>query len=124
MVEQSGEPFLLSFLCYLPHTVQSQGHALPTLCRVHVRLNDVPLLPRHLSRNLFAVQGMSLFSGLIRSTDMIGHSFMTWETSVGVESEVAQLRRGDLNALSALLMRYQNRLYRYLLRSLQEQAFP
>ena len=25
---------------------------------------------------------------------------MTWETSVGVESEVAQLRRGDLNALS------------------------
>jgi hypothetical protein len=32
---------------------------------------------------------------------------MTRETSVGVESEVAQLRRGDLNALSALLMRYQ-----------------
>jgi hypothetical protein len=49
---------------------------------------------------------------------------MTWETSVGVESEIAKLRRGDLNALSALLMRYQNRLYRYLLRSLQEQAFP
>jgi Family of unknown function (DUF6326) len=49
---------------------------------------------------------------------------MTWETSVGVESEVAQLRRGNLNALSALLMRYQNRLYRYLLRSLQERAFP
>jgi hypothetical protein len=48
---------------------------------------------------------------------------MTWETSAGVESEIAQLRRGDLNALSALLMRYQNRLYRYLLRSLQEQAF-
>jgi Family of unknown function (DUF6326) len=43
---------------------------------------------------------------------------------MSVESEVAQLRRGDLNALSALLMRYQNRLYRYLLRSLQERAFP
>src|SRR5712664_2480202 len=43
MVEQSSEPFLLSFLCYLPHTVQSLGHALPTLCRVHVRLNDVLL---------------------------------------------------------------------------------
>jgi hypothetical protein len=45
---------------------------------------------------------------------------------VGVESEIAELRRGDLNALSALLMRYQNRPYRYLylLRSLQEQAFP
>ena len=56
---------------------------------------------------------MGLSSGLIRSTDMIGHSFMTWEASVSVESEVAQLRRGDLNALSALLMRYQNRLYRY-----------
>src|SRR6516225_6149076 len=37
MVEQSGEPFLLSFLCYLPHTVQPLGHALPSLCRVHVR---------------------------------------------------------------------------------------
>ncbi len=49
---------------------------------------------------------------------------MAWETSVGVESEIAQLRRGELNALSALLMRYQNRLYRYLLHSLQEQAFP
>jgi len=67
---------------------------------------------------------MSLFSGLIRSTGMIGSLHMTWETSVGVESEVAQLRRGDLTAFSALLMRYQNRLHRYLLRSLQEQAFP
>src|ERR1019366_6674843 len=44
MVEQSGEPLLLSFLCCLPHTVQSLGHALPAPCRVHVRLNDV--LPR------------------------------------------------------------------------------
>src|SRR5260370_34462528 len=43
MVEQSGEPLLLSFLCYLPHTVQPLGHALPALCRVHVRLNDVLL---------------------------------------------------------------------------------
>ncbi len=50
---------------------------------------------------------MSLFSGLIRSTDVIGSLHMTWEASVGVESEFAQLRRGDLNALSALLMRYQ-----------------
>src|ERR1035438_6316224 len=43
MVEQSGEPFLLSFLCCLPHTVQPLGHALPALCRAHVRLNDVLL---------------------------------------------------------------------------------
>jgi hypothetical protein len=28
---------------------------------------------------------------------MIGSLHMTWETSVGVESEIAQLRRGDLN---------------------------
>src|SRR6266849_94453 len=44
MVEQSGEPLLFSFPCCLPHTVRPLGHALPALCRVHVRLNDV--LPR------------------------------------------------------------------------------
>src|ERR1039457_3284435 len=44
MVEQSSEPFLLSFPCCFPHTVQPLGHALSALCRVHVRLNDV--LPR------------------------------------------------------------------------------
>lgn len=44
------------------------------------------------------------------------------EGVVGVEAEVAQLRRGDLDALSALLTRYQNRLYRYLLRLVREPA--
>jgi hypothetical protein len=44
MAEQRGEPFLLSFPCGLPHTVQPLGHAVPALCRVHVRLNEV--LPR------------------------------------------------------------------------------
>src|SRR6266853_4589050 len=44
MVEQSGEPLLLSFLCCFPHTVQPLGHAFPALCRAHARLNDV--LPR------------------------------------------------------------------------------
>src|ERR1019366_4115112 len=43
MVEQSGESLLLSFPCYFPHTVQSLGHPLPALCRVHVRWNDVLL---------------------------------------------------------------------------------
>src|ERR1039458_589278 len=43
MVEQSGEPFLLPFLCCFSHTVQPLGHALPALCRVHVRRNDVLL---------------------------------------------------------------------------------
>lgn len=41
---------------------------------------------------------------------------------MGLQSEVAQLRRGDLDALSALLTRYQNRLYRYLLRIVKNQA--
>jgi RNA polymerase sigma-70 factor, ECF subfamily len=45
-----------------------------------------------------------------------------WEAGVGVESEIAQLRRGDLDALSALLARYQNRLYRYLLRMVRQPA--
>src|ERR1700730_2911911 len=42
-MEQSGESLLLSFPCYFPHTVQSLGHALPTLCWGHVRRNDVLL---------------------------------------------------------------------------------
>lgn len=53
---------------------------------------------------------------------MIGTAVMLLEGSVGVEAEVAQLRRGDLDALSALLARYQNRLYRYLLRLVCEPA--
>jgi len=40
----------------------------------------------------------------------------------GARNEVAQLQRGDLDALSALLARYQNRLYRYLLRLVREPA--
>jgi len=43
-----------------------------------------------------------------------------WEGPLGLEDELAQLRRGDLNALAALLARYQNRLYRYLLRLVRE----
>jgi RNA polymerase sigma-70 factor (ECF subfamily) len=64
----------------------------------------------------------SLFGVFDRSTDMMGVFESTWEGRVGLESEVAQLRRGDLDALSALLARYQNRLYRYLLRLVRNQA--
>src|SRR5271156_2294781 len=53
---------------------------------------------------------------------MIGSAAIYWEGRVGLESEVAQLRRGDLDALSALLTRYQNRLYRYLLRLVRDPA--
>ena len=41
---------------------------------------------------------------------------------MGLEAEVSQLRRGDLDALSVLLARYQNRLYRYLLRMVRDTA--
>ena len=44
------------------------------------------------------------------------------EARVGMEAEVNQLRRGDLDALSALVTRYQNRLYRYLLRLVRNAA--
>jgi len=54
---------------------------------------------------------------------MMGSTAMPCEGGlVGLESEVAQLRRGDLDALSALIARYQNRLYRYLLRLVRETA--
>jgi len=55
-------------------------------------------------------------------TSMISAAIMLSEGMVGVEAEVAQLRRGDLDALGALLARYQNRLYRYLLRLVREPA--
>ena len=41
---------------------------------------------------------------------------------MGPESDVARLWRGDLDALLALISRYQNRLYRYLLRLVREPA--
>jgi RNA polymerase sigma-70 factor, ECF subfamily len=45
-----------------------------------------------------------------------------WEGRVALDSDVAQLRRGDLDALSTLVTRYQNRLYRYLLRMVRQPA--
>ena len=47
---------------------------------------------------------------------------MVWEAPVALDSEVARLRRGDSEALAALLGRYQNRLYRYLVRFVREPA--
>jgi RNA polymerase sigma-70 factor, ECF subfamily len=84
--------------------------------------------PRHSSRSSggesFPRVEAYLYVNLEMSTglDMIGATVMLLEGSVGVEAEVAQLRRGDLEALSALLARYQNRLYRYLLRLVREPA--
>src|SRR5450631_2973467 len=71
MVEQSGEPFLLPLPCCLPHTVQPLGHALPALCRVHVRLNDVllrlcPSLPNLLRRLPSLVRLVHRYCGTVR----------------------------------------------------------
>ena len=52
----------------------------------------------------------------------LGDSAAYWEGRVALESDAARLRGGDLDALSTLLTRYQNRLYRYLLRLVREPA--
>src|SRR5436309_11707744 len=52
MMEQSGEVFLLPYLCCLSHTAQSLGHSGPALCRARVRLCDVFLGPRPSLPNL------------------------------------------------------------------------
>jgi RNA polymerase sigma-70 factor, ECF subfamily len=51
-----------------------------------------------------------------------GSAAAYWEGRVALASDVEQLRRGDLDALSTLLTRYQNRLYRYLLRMVRQPA--
>jgi RNA polymerase sigma-70 factor (ECF subfamily) len=51
-----------------------------------------------------------------------GAATMSWESGLAVDSDVAQLRRGDLDALSSLVTCYQNRLYRYLLRVVRQPA--
>jgi RNA polymerase sigma-70 factor (ECF subfamily) len=56
---------------------------------------------------------------------MIGAALMVWEgwvTGSGVTEEVLAIRRGDRDAFASLLARYQNRLYRYLLRLVYEPA--
>jgi RNA polymerase sigma-70 factor, ECF subfamily len=47
---------------------------------------------------------------------------LSLEGLVAVDADVARLRRGDPNALSELIARYQNRLYRYLLRIVRQPA--
>jgi RNA polymerase sigma-70 factor, ECF subfamily len=54
---------------------------------------------------------------------MIGEAAaMAWEASLGLESDVARMRRGDPDALGRLLERYQHRLYRYLCRLVRDPA--
>ena len=51
---------------------------------------------------------------------MVGTTALSLEGIVAVDADVVRLRRGDLNALSELIVRYQNRLYRYLLRMVRQ----
>ncbi|HVA72523.1 MAG TPA: sigma-70 family RNA polymerase sigma factor [Candidatus Limnocylindrales bacterium] len=53
---------------------------------------------------------------------MMGAAAISMEVQVGLEAEVARLRRGDLDALAEMVTRYQNRLYRYLLRMVRQPA--
>ena len=73
---------------------------------------------------IFVVAGTLVPLSLIHicSIDMMGAATMSWDNGVVVDNDVAQLRRGDLDALSALVTRYQNRLYRYLLRIVRQPA--
>jgi len=47
---------------------------------------------------------------------MIPEAVLGWNEAVGTDSETVRLRRGDPQALVAMVSRYQHRLYRYLLR--------
>ena len=58
----------------------------------------------------------------MRITSMVGATALSLEGLVAVDADVVRLRRGDLNALSELITRYQNRLYRYLLRIVRQPA--
>jgi RNA polymerase sigma-70 factor, ECF subfamily len=52
---------------------------------------------------------------------MMGQAIATaFGAPVDVESELIRLRRGDLDTLTAMVERYQSRLYRYLLRLVKQ----
>jgi RNA polymerase sigma-70 factor (ECF subfamily) len=51
---------------------------------------------------------------------MILAASMNPDALTGSEDSISRLRRGDLNALSELMTRYQHRMYRFLLRLTQD----
>jgi len=53
---------------------------------------------------------------------MVGSIATVWEGRLGIDAAVLQLRRGDPDALARLMARYQNRIYRYLLRLVRHPA--
>jgi RNA polymerase sigma-70 factor, ECF subfamily len=54
--------------------------------------------------------------------DMTGSIARVWEGRLAIDAAVVQLRRGDPDALATLMARYQNRIYRYLLRLVRQPA--
>lgn len=67
---------------------------------------------------------MGLFAGTNRIPDsaMILAAAMNPGAFSGAQDAIAQMRRGDPDALAAVISRYQHRLYRYLLRLVREPA--
>jgi RNA polymerase sigma-70 factor (ECF subfamily) len=53
---------------------------------------------------------------------MTGSIAFVWEGRLGIDAAVQQLRLGDPDALATLMARYQNRIYRYLLRLVRQPA--
>jgi RNA polymerase sigma-70 factor, ECF subfamily len=52
----------------------------------------------------------------------MGSIASVWEGRLGIDAAVLRLRRGDPDALATLMARYQNRIYRYLLRLVRQPA--
>jgi len=67
---------------------------------------------------------MGLFAEAIRipGSGMILAAMMNPEAFSGAQDAIARMRRGDPDAVAAIVSRYQHRLYRYLLRLVREPA--
>jgi RNA polymerase sigma-70 factor, ECF subfamily len=65
---------------------------------------------------------MGLFRAGIRIPYMILAATMNSDELSDADDSVARLRRGDLDALAAVMAQYQHRLYRFLLRLAQDPA--
>src|SRR5579863_197739 len=67
---------------------------------------------------------MGLLAGprRIRVSAMILAAAMNPEQLSGADEAIVRMRRGDPDALTAMIARYQHRLYRYLLRLVREPA--
>ena len=63
---------------------------------------------------------MGLSVGGVRIRNMILAAVMNPEMFSAVEDAISRLKRGDVNALGAIMSRYQHRLYRFLLRLVKD----